>query len=458
LTAPSFVQLDEQVFKRFHWHAVFTTGMGVFTDGYDLSSVGIVLPLILTSFGVGRVSSIQGAALAGSALVGAALGALLFGCLAQGGRKKFYGIDVTIMAIAAIAQIFVGSVWTLIAVRFILGIGIGADYVLSPTIMAEHANRRDRGKKIGIGFGVMWSSGALVAALLTLGLQSVGVAPNTVWRIVLAFGAVPALSVLYLRRKMPETARYLARLAGDAQGASSVVQYVSGERAVLLPSKDERSFFEVFAQHAGPIFASALLWMVFDIVAYSGTLFGPSLIAKGLGLSATTFSIGMSALFGLPGALIAAIVLIDRLGRKPLQSLGFLVAGVMLVLFASLHQAVLAVPALGFVLYGLYTIALQGPNIVSGTGILGVELAPTRVRTIGQAISVAGGRIGASITAFLFPLVFAQTGIVGAIYTMAAFSLLGAVLTALLIPETARRSLEELNNDAGDAAVEPVAV
>jgi len=457
VAAPSFAQLDEQPIKRFHWLAIFTTGMGVFTDGYDLSSIGIVLPLVLASFGVAKVSSIQGAGLAGSALVGAAIGALLFGFLAQGGRKKFYGIDVTLMAIAAIAQIFVGSLWALIAVRFVLGIGVGADYVLSPTIMAEHANRRDRGRKIGIGFGVMWSSGALAAALLTLILERAGVGPGMVWRIVLAFGAVPALSVLYLRRKMPETARFLARLADDQEGAAAVVQRVSGEPAALLPSKDDRPFGAVFAQHAGPIFATALLWMVFDIVAYSGTLFGPSLIAKGLGLSATTFSIGMSVLFGLPGDLVAALMLIDWLGRKPLQGYGFLGAGIMLTLFAGLHESVLAAPGLGFVLYGLYTLALRGPNIVSGTGILGVELAPTRVRTIGQAISVAGGRIGASLTAFLFPLIFARTGVVGAIYTMAGFSILGAILTRVLIPETAGRSLEELNRDVGVATVKAAA-
>jgi len=458
LAAASFSQLDEQPIKRFHWFAVFTTGMGVFTDGYDLSSIGIVLPMVLASFGVAHVSSIQGASLAGSALIGAAAGALLFGFLAQGGRKKFYGIDVALMAVAAIAQIFTTSVWTLIAVRFILGIGVGADYVLSPTIMAEHANRRDRGRKIGIGFGVMWSSGALTAAALTLCLRSAGVAPDLAWRIVLSFGAVPALSVLYLRRRMPETARFLARLANDAQGAAAVVAQVSGEPAALLPGRDDRSFSEVFSRHAKPIFATALLWMVFDIVAYSGTLFGPSLIAKGLGMSGATFAIGMRLLFGIPGALIAANLLIDRIGRKPLQSLGFLGAGIMLILFAFLHPIVLAAPAFGFVLYGLYDLLLSGPNIVSGTGILGVELAPTRVRTIGQAISVAGGRIGASITAFLFPFVFAQTGIVGAIYTMAGFSLLGAVLTVVLIPETARRSLEELNGDGGEVAVEAATV
>ncbi|HUZ62747.1 MAG TPA: MFS transporter [Acetobacteraceae bacterium] len=452
MSSPSFAQLDEQPFKRFHWLALLTTGMGVFTDGYDLSSIGIVLPLVLASFGVAHVSSFQGAALAGSALVGAAIGALIFGFLAQRGRKAFYGIDVTIMAVAAVAQIFVGSVWALIAVRFILGIGIGADYVLSPTIMAEHANRRDRGKKIGLGFGAMWTAGALVSALLTMGLQHAGVGNDLVWRIVLAFGAVPALSVLYLRRRMPETARYLARLADDKPGAEAVVRHVSGEQAALLPGRDTRGVAEVFARHAKPIFATALLWMVFDIVVYSGILFGPSLIAKGLGLSATTFSIGMTLLFTLPGGLIGALFLIDRIGRKALQAGGFIGAAAMLILFAALHQWVLAAPVLGMILFGLYNLTINGgPAMVSGAGILGVELAPTRVRTIGQAISVAGGRIGASISAFLFPLVFARIGVVGAIYILAAFSILGAVLTMVLIPETAGRSLEDVNDDAGSA-------
>ena len=81
----------------------------------------------------------QSGLLAGSALVGAAVGALIFGALAQRGRKGFYGLDVTVMAIMAAAQAVAPDLWSLIGIRFLLGIGIGADYVLSPTIMAEHA-------------------------------------------------------------------------------------------------------------------------------------------------------------------------------------------------------------------------------------------------------------------------------------------------------------------------------
>src|SRR3569832_23490 len=153
---------------------MFTTGMGVFTDGYDLSSIGLVLPLCLESIGVGKISSFQDGNLTGSALVGSVIGAVLFGWLAQKGRKKFYGIDVGIMAAAAAVQAFAPNLWTLIEIRFELGIGVGADFVLSPTIMAEHSNGRDRGKKLAFGVGAMWGFGAIVAALILLARRAGG--------------------------------------------------------------------------------------------------------------------------------------------------------------------------------------------------------------------------------------------------------------------------------------------
>jgi MFS family permease len=446
--AHGFAELDEQSFKRFHWLTLFTTGMGVFTDGYDLSSIGLVLPLVLATFGFAKLTGLQSGLLAGSALVGAAVGALIFGALAQRGRKKFYGLDVTVMAIMAAAQAFAPNLWSLIFIRFLLGIGIGADYVLSPTIMAEHANRRDRGKKIGLGFGVMWPTGAAVAALVSLLLGALHVDPGLRWRLVLAFGCVPAISVLYLRRKMPETARYLSRLAGDQASATEVVRRISGAPPATSPLLDRREWQEVFSRHARPIFGAALLWLLFDIVVYSGILFGPSLIAQGLGLAPTTFSLITSFVFVVPGALIG-VAMIDRIGRKQLQTWGFIGAAILLGLFAGLHDEAMAMPALGMLLFGLYSLLITaGPSTVAGAGILGVELSPTRIRTIGQSVTVVGGRIGASISAFLFPLLFGVLGETGVIWLLAAVSIVGAICTMLLIPETAGRSLEDINADA----------
>jgi hypothetical protein len=128
--------------------------------------------------------------------------------------------------------------------------------------------------------------------------------------------------------------------------------------------------------------------------------------------------------------------------------LGFLGAAIALGLFAWLHDAAVAAPLLGLALLGLYNVMIVvGPGTVAGAGMLGVEVSPTRIRTIGQAVTVVGGRVGASIAAFVFPLLFGILGEQGVILLLAATSLVGAACTLFVIPETARRSLEEINGD-----------
>jgi len=89
-----------------------------------------------------------------------------------------------------------------------------------------------------------------------------------------------------------------------------------------------------------------------------------------------------------------------------------------------------------------------GPGTVAGAGLLGVEVSPTRIRSIGQAVTVVGGRIGASLSAFVFPVLFGMMGEQGVIWLLAATSLVGAACTMFVIPETARRSLEDINADS----------
>jgi MFS family permease len=470
----AFAALDEQRFKAFHWRATLTTGLGVFCDGYDLSSLALVLPLVLVSFHVASLTSVQSAWLSASALIGAAIGALVFGALGQWGRKRFYGIDVLILGVAAIAQAFAPDVGWLIGLRFVLGVGVGADYVLSPVIMAEHANRADRGRALGLGFGTMWPIGALAAVLFKFSLDGLGMATglghavfhwnafgittllhwsDIEWRVVLAGGAIPALGVLYFRRKMPETVRYLAKLAGERAEAERVIEQVSGAH-LAAPERDERVFGAVFARHWRPILASALLWMIYDLVVYVFILFGPNLIAKSLRMGPSTFSLLTQVLFVLPASVIGSLFVIDQVGRKPLQAWGFLAGAVLLGGFAIFQKELLALPILAFGIYGLLNIAMTGPGLVSGAGILGVELAPTRVRSVAQSITVAGGRIGAALSGFAFPLLFrppAQGGLgqAGAYAVIAGLAVLGAVCTWLLVPETGRISLETINDEGG---------
>jgi MFS family permease len=441
-----FAVLDEQKFGAYHWRAILVTGLGVFCDGYDISSIALVLTSVLATYHVAPhdVPLLKGL-LAAMALVGSMVGALAFGMLAQKGRKRFYGVDALILGVAALAQAFMPGVWLLVACRFVLGIGVGADYVLSPTIMAEHANRKDRGKSIGLGFGTMWPIGALTAAIFKLLLDSFHVPPDLVWKLVLAGGAIPALGVMYFRRRMPESARYLARVAADQGMAQAAIAEAIGVAAAPPPNIDTRPFWQVFRLHARHIFAGALLWMLYDLVVYAAILFGPDIIAQNLGIPGSIYQILTELIFVIPPSILMSWFLIDRVGRKPMQVWGFLAGAAILLVFAWM-RATAGIPALAaYIVFGLFNVAQTGPGLVSGAGVYGVELAPTRIRSVAQSITVIGGRIGAAISSFVFPLMNAQIGFVWAMVGLAALSLIGGIASHLLVPETSSRSLEEIN-------------
>jgi MFS family permease len=441
-----FAEIDAQPFGTFHRHAIITTGMGVFCDGYDLTSVGLVLPLILTSYGLTDPSGVQSATLAASALLGSAVGAGVFGVLGQFGRVRFYGLDVLIMGTAAIAQAFAPSLEWLIVIRFVLGIGVGADYVLSPTIMGEHANAANRGRSFGLAFNVMWVVGALTTGVFNLGLRELGVPPDWQWRVVLAAGAIPAFGVLYFRRTMPETPRYLARLGHDATRAAQLMQKITG-RMQTPPEEDNRPFGTVFIGHLPMILTAGLLWMLYDMVSFAGLLFGPSLIAQSIGVGPIEFQLTTNILFYIPAQVLVAYIFVDYLGRKPLQIWGYIGASAALAVFALLKPTFVNMPLLALAVYGLFIYAQSGPALVSSSGLLGVELSPTRIRSVAQSIAVVMGRLGAAIITFAFPLVFKGIGEAGAVFMLCGLAISGAVCTSVLLPETRRASLEAITEE-----------
>ncbi|AWR96989.1 MFS transporter [Acidianus sulfidivorans JP7] len=442
-----FKPLDDKKFSMFHIKSLITTGMGVFTDGYDLSSIGIVIAIVLGSFGLhphtaaynfweGWVSS--------SALIGAAIGALIFGALSNRGRKTFYGVDVALLGVGAILQAFVTTPLELVIVRAILGLGVGADYTLSPMIMAEHSNAKDRGKIIALGFGLMWGFGATVAAGIYLILTALGLPSFEVWKIVLAAGAIPALSVLYLRRKIPETPRYLLRIKGDIQKFETVVKEVAGKSVGIQSNlKDTNSFSTYFKKQWKIFLAACSLWFLFDLSAYTGILFGPTTIAHSVGINNSgIFQFIIEFAFTVPGGLLA-LAAIDRIGRKPMQVLGFIGMAAALLAFSFLVRIVPAILAL--FIYGMYNFFSQaGPGSISASGMLGVELAPTKVRGTVQSLTVASGRTGATLSGLIVPtIILPSIGVTGLTLFLSILTFIAAAITFFFIPETKDKPLEE---------------
>src|SRR5580693_9703301 len=137
----AFQTLDDAKISRFQIKTMFVSGMGFFTDAYDLFVIGIVVSLLKTQW---SLSTSQVSWLNSSTLLASAVGAIVFGRIADMlGRKRIYGFEVLILAIGAIASAFAPNYVFLLVCRVILGIGIGGDYPVSATIMSEYSGKRD---------------------------------------------------------------------------------------------------------------------------------------------------------------------------------------------------------------------------------------------------------------------------------------------------------------------------
>ncbi|MGH3397420.1 MAG: MFS transporter [Streptosporangiaceae bacterium] len=131
---------------------MFVSGMGFFTDAYDLFVIGIVVALLKPEWGL---STTQVSLLNSVTLAASAVGAIVFGRIADMlGRKKIYGYEVLILAIGAIASAFAPNYWFLLICRAILGVGIGGDYPVSATIMSEYSGKKSRGRMVGLVFAM----------------------------------------------------------------------------------------------------------------------------------------------------------------------------------------------------------------------------------------------------------------------------------------------------------------
>src|ERR1700751_5303655 len=137
---PDFSDMDNAGISGHHWKIMFISGMGFFTDAYDLFIIGVVMTLLKDLWHVGKLEE---GLVESTALLASALGALLFGRVADMlGRKRIYGVEVLVLAAGAIASAFSPNIFWLILFRIILGLGIGGDYPVSATIMSEYAGKK----------------------------------------------------------------------------------------------------------------------------------------------------------------------------------------------------------------------------------------------------------------------------------------------------------------------------
>jgi len=310
---------------------------------------------------------------------------------------------------------------------------------VSATLMSEYSGKRTRGMMVSLVFA-MQAAGLIVGPLLAAGLLWSGLRHDLVWRLLLAFGAVPALAVFQMRRHLAESPRY-ERLHSQRKGKEEKVSFAQGFHA-LLSRRDLQM----------RLVGASLAWGLMDFAYYGNTVSSPlvlhAIAPSSSLLTETLTQLAVFACAAVPGYFVAAAMM-DRMGRKPIQILGFAMMAVSFLAMALIPGIEkLIFPFL--VIYGIsYFFTEFGPNAT--TFVYPAELFPVETRTTGHGIAAAAGKFGGFIGVFTFPLLMAWHGLLTAELAAAAASVLGLGVTVWMLPETKGQSLEELSAEPGAA-------
>jgi PHS family inorganic phosphate transporter-like MFS transporter len=419
--------------------------MGFFTDAYDLFVIGIASALIDKDW---DLSSGKLAVLNSTMLAAACLGALVFGRYADVvGRKRVYWLVAVLMIAGALGSALSGSFWVLIGFRFLLGFGVGGDYPVSAVMVSEYANRKDRGKLVGMVFGTQ-ALGLIIGPLIALALLGSGASNDVTWRVLLALGAVPAAAVIYLRCRMPESPRYQVQVRDRAAQAASQApgftgRPVPGEGPGDPPEMGLRAFL-TDRRWLITLAGTAGCWFLLDYAYYGNTISTPQILGLIAPHASTMTKIALQlaifAVAAVPGYILA-IARLDRIGHRRLQLVGFAMMALCFAVIAAVPgMTTMVVPFL--LVYGLsYFFTEFGPNMT--TFVLPSELYPVSMRTTGHGISAGIGKLGAFIGVFLFPVLQTSLGLRGTLLLTAGIAASGFALT-LVLPEPAGRSLEDI--------------
>ena len=427
--------------KRFQRKVTVLSAGGTFLDGFDLTVIAVALPMIANEW---DVSAGEKSLITSSAIIGSFIGAAVLGNLTDRfGRKAMYVIDLLAFVVFAALTAFSQDVWQLIIFRFLLGIGIGADYPISATIVSEFASKKGRGK-LSTSLGAMWFVGAVAAYLVGLVVLPLG---DYAWRALLLVGAVFALIVFIFRVQLPESPRWLLA-HGRTEDAKNVVEKVTGVRptdAELTesdqPKPGESAKLFVSVQRRRTLFVCGF-WFCYATAYYGISMYTPTILEPFTNGSHVSVIIGSGvvALLGLAGSIIG-MNLVDNWGRRPLIITSFAGLTVALIVLASVIG-----PSFGFLVV-LFSIAVLFAN--SGGGILNfvypTELFPTSLRATGSGLATSVSRIGSILGVLAFPNLVAAWGNNAALWVFAAVGAAGLLICLFMAPETKNRSLEEIN-------------
>jgi MFS family permease len=439
---------------------LLAAALGWMLDAFDAMLYALVLAHVMRDLGMTKATA---GLLYTLTLLASGIGGVLFGFLADRvGRKRALMLSILTYSVCSFASGLSTTVLMLAVFRFVLGLGMGGEWNTGATLVAETWPDELRAKAIAL-VQSSWAFGYALAALVA-GI----VLRYANWRAVFFVGVLPALVTLWIRRRVPESEmwkehRGLGRIEEDQKLETQRTQRTAGEKAnaqvsqspphaprtprfkIFGGSSSEESPDSFFAIFRAPYLKSTVALLLLNFFGLFGWwgLFSwiPPYLSlpvaqggRGFGVMSTTTLLVVLNLCGMWPGYVSFGWFADRLGRRRSFML-YLFAAALLVPVYSLARSQGVLLVLGAV------VAFFGTGFFSGSGIIGSEIFPTRLRARALGFTYNGARTMSSIAPYVIGRVGQAKGLGWAFYLCAAAFFL-ACLMATQLPETKGRSLE----------------
>ncbi len=429
-------RLDRLPITRLHRKVFGLVAVGMFFEGFDIYIAASVLGAAYKS---GFSTLAENGLFISATFVGMTLGALLTGFWGDRyGRRVTYQVNLMLFGAASLASAFAPNMTTLIALRFLMGLGLGAENVVGYSIMAEFFPARVRGR---------WSG--LICTLVTAGLPASALlawllVPQFGWRVMFVLGAVGALVAWILRRNLPESPRWLASVGRDAE-ADALVSNFEREAAIKLPPVEAPAYSppaphvgDLFrAPYVGRLIVGCVSLMVVNTLIYGFITWLPTFfVGQGETIARSTGYALLMAVGGPIGSALGAMSA-DAFGRKS-TIIGAAAITIVFSIFFSLSTNSSMTAVLGLLL----TI----PIYVLVAALFAVyvpELFPTEFRLRGVGICNAAGRSASIIVPLFVAPIFTEFGVGGVLTMMVVALFVMIIVVASLGEEPERRPAEE---------------
>ena len=404
---------------------LIAASLGWMLDAFDVMLYATAVSYVMRDLGMSKPVA---GLLNTLTLIASGLGGLMFGFIADRlGRKRALMLSILTYSVCSFASGLSTSIAMLAVFRFILGLGMGGEWNTGATLVAETWPTELRAKAISLvqsSFAIGFAFAALVAGLV-LRISN--------WRWVFFVGVLPALVILWIQRRVPESEMWEEhrRLANQSKSvAEAQRQY------------EESSFRRLFSRQFRKSTFALLFVNFFGMFAWWGVFtWAPAFLSlpegqggRGFGLAGTTTMLVVQQLVGMFSGYATFGWFADKLGRRPSFILFLVAAAALTPLYAIVHGTALIL-LLGVV------VAFFGTGFFSGSGIVGSEVFPTTLRARALGFTYPGARMLSSVAPFVIGWVWQHYGLTAA-FCLCGTSFLLAAVVATQLPETRGKALD----------------